>query len=231
FGLNPRVFHFNNLLLHLICVALVFYFLLKLKVSVWGAALGALLFGIHPMRVESVAWITERKDLLFGAFYLAALLAYVGFLQANYAKAFFWLALVFFVGALFSKIQAVALPLSLLALDYYFRRPLRLNLVLEKIPFFALSLLVGGLGVRLLSKSETWKDETGFGLFDRLLIGAHSFCVYLGKLFVPHPLAAAYAYPERLTSSYYLAPLGILALAYGGYRAFQRKDYAFVFGV
>lgn len=68
FGLNPVVFHTNNLLLHLICVFLVFRIGLLMKLNQWHAAILALLFGIHPMRVESVAWATERKDVLFGAF-------------------------------------------------------------------------------------------------------------------------------------------------------------------
>ena len=230
FGLNPKVFHFDNLLLHLICVVLVYRLLLKLNLSTWAAALGALLFGIHPMRVESVAWVTERKDVLYGAFYLAALLVYVRYLRENYAKKFFWLALVLFIFSLFAKIQAVALPLSLLAVDYYFKRPPRLKLLVEKIPFFALSLLVGGLGIVLLSHAKTLHDIPGYGLAARLLIGAYSFCIYLVKFVAPYELAPLYPYPGTLPREFYLAPPLVIGLAGFLVWAYRRTQIAIVFG-
>ena len=229
FGLNPKVFHIDNLMLHLVCVAFVYRLLLKLNLSVRGAAVGALLFGIHPMRVESVAWVTERKDVLYAAFYLAALLAYVRYLQTNYAKKFFALALVLFVFSLFAKIQAVALPLALLALDYYFKRPLRLNLILEKIPFFALSILVGGLGIYLLAHVEALKGHEAFNLLDRLLIGAFSYFIYLLKFVIPYKLAPLYPYPTELSWTFYLAPVLMFGLAWWLVRAYRRQDLATVF--
>src|SRR5262249_49355350 len=163
-GLSPKLYHVDNLLLHLVCVFFAFVLLRMLKVSTWAAIFGALLFGVHPMRVESVAWVTERKDVLYSAFYLGALIAYVRYLQTNFVKKYYFVALVLFAFSLFAKIQAVALPLSFLALDYLFKRRLRLKLVIEKVPFFLMSLAVGCIGVFLLSKSETLKDDSGFGL-------------------------------------------------------------------
>jgi len=75
-GLDARLYHVNNLILHLICTFFVYRLMLLLRLSPMAAMFVALLFGIHPMRVESVAWITERKDVLFGAFYLGALCLY-----------------------------------------------------------------------------------------------------------------------------------------------------------
>ena len=230
FGLNPKAFHIDNLLLHLICVLLVYRLLLKLNLSTWGAALGALLFGIHPMRVESVAWVTERKDVLYGAFYLAALLVYVRYLKENYAKKFFWLALILFIFSLFAKIQAVALPLSLLAVDYYFKRPFGLKVLLEKIPFFALSLLVGGLGVVLLSHAKTLQDVPGYGLPARLLIGAYSFCIYVIKFVVPYQLSPLYPYPGTLPWEFYVTPLFVVGLAGFLVWAYRRQQISLVFG-
>ena len=76
FGLNPFVFHLNNVLLHLAATGLVFWLMIAMRVRWYVVVIVSLLFGIHPMRVESVAWITERKDVLFGLFYIAALVAY-----------------------------------------------------------------------------------------------------------------------------------------------------------
>jgi tetratricopeptide (TPR) repeat protein len=229
-GLSPKLYHIDNLLLHLMCVALAFVFLRMLKISTWAAVFGALLFGVHPMRVESVAWVTERKDVLYSVFYLGALVAYVRFLQTNFAKKYYFIALVLFALALFAKIQAVALPLSFLALDYFFKRPLRLKLVLEKIPFFLMSLAVGCIGVFLLSKSDTLKDDSGFGLFGHLLIGAYSYCVYLIKAVVPYVLCPVYPYPATLSPIFYIAPTVVLAVVAALWFLYRRGNRAVVFG-
>lgn len=230
-GLTPKLYHVDNLLLHLACVFLAFVLLRMLKVSTWAAIFGALLFGVHPMRVESVAWATERKDVLYSVFYLGALIAYVRYLQTDSKKKYYVIALVLFAFSLFSKIQAVALPLSFLALDYLFKRPLRLKLLLEKIPFFLMSLAVGCVGVFLLSKSETLKDDSGFGLFGHLLIGAYSYCVYLIKAIVPFTLCPVYPYPATLSPLFYIAPLGVIAVLVSLWCLHRRGQHAAVFGV
>ena len=155
FGLAPPPYHISNLLLHLGCTILVFYFFRLLKLNNLYAALGALVFGIHPMHVESVAWITERKDLLYGLFYLCSMIFYLLYIQKQNRR---WrlisLSILFFILSLFSKIQAVVLPVSLLLIDYYLKRHFTFKVVLEKIPFFILSLLFGIAGV--FSTQETW---------------------------------------------------------------------------
>src|SRR6187402_2136650 len=114
FGLEPMVYHVNNLLLHLVCVFFIYRIFKSLNLSSLTSAAGALLFGIHPMRVESVAWVTERKDVLFGAFFLAALWYYIQYVKTDYARKYFYAALGLFFIALFAKIQAVSLPLTML---------------------------------------------------------------------------------------------------------------------
>jgi len=229
-GFSPRLYHVDNLILHLMCVLLAFLFLRMLKVSTWAAIFGALLFGVHPMRVESVAWATERKDVLYAAFYLGALVAYVRYIQSNFAKKYYVIAMALFAFSLFAKIQAVALPLSFLALDYYFKRPLKLKLLLEKAPFFLMSLAVGCIGVFLLSKSETLKDDSGFGLVGHLLVGAYSYCVYLIKVVVPYVLCPIYPYPAKLSPLFYVAPLGIAAICCWLFWLFRRGNRAIIFG-
>ena len=113
FGFDkPYYWHLNNVLLHLICVFLAYRIALFLGIGWRGALLTALLFGIHPMRVESVAWVTERKDVLFGAFYLGALLQYIKYKHDQKSSRWIWMTLLFTL-SLFSKIQAVSLPLSM----------------------------------------------------------------------------------------------------------------------
>ena len=129
FGLNPFPYHIANLILHLICTMLVFHLLRSLQLNSLYAAFGALLFGIHPMHVESVAWITERKDLLYGIFYLASIIVYLKYIRSHgQGFNFFIPGLLFFILALFSKIQAVTLPLSLLLIDYYLKRNVKMKI-------------------------------------------------------------------------------------------------------
>src|SRR5258705_8619224 len=120
-GLHPWLFHFDNLLLHLVCITLVYYLIWLLTKKFWMSAFIALLFGIHPMHVESVAWVTERKDVLYGMFYLGSLICYVKMIQPGKRKIIlYFLSLGLFILSLLSKIQAVSLPLAMFAADYVF---------------------------------------------------------------------------------------------------------------
>ncbi len=231
FGLNPQAFHSVNLLLHLLCVFLVYRIMLLMKIGRIGALLVALLFGIHPMRVESVAWITELKDVLFGAFYLSAIFYYVKYLlgQQKNKKYYAFILILFFL-SLMSKIQAVSLPLSMLALDYYFRREFNLKLIIEKIPFFALSLFFGLLGIYTLGLEGSLNDDvTTYSFGDRLLIGAYSYTVYLIKVVVPYEMFPMYPYPKFLTWHFYAAPVAVLASLVGIFVAFKKDYRAIVF--
>jgi tetratricopeptide (TPR) repeat protein len=196
FGLNPFPYHLDNLLLHLICTLLVFYFFNLLRLPVIYAAFGALLFGIHPMHVESVAWVTERKDLLFCLFYLGSLITYTKFiLSENRKLSFFLLTLLLFIFSLFSKIQAVSLPFSLFLLDYWFDRSLRWKLIFEKIPFFVFSLIFGLGGYFILQNLGVINIHDKYTLFERILAGLYSFSAYIVKLVAPLNLSAFYPYP------------------------------------
>ncbi len=230
FGLNPKVMHTTNLLLHLLCVFFVYLLGRRLGLSLPAAGFLALLFGIHPMRVESVAWITERKDVLFGVFYLAAMLTYLSYLKQQKRNRF-WYTVLLFIFALFSKIQAVSLPLTLLVLDYWQRRDLRLNLVIEKIPFFALSLLFGLAGIYFLGEDGSLEDATNYNIFQRLLVGAYSYVVYLIKSVVPYRMSPLYPYPASLSAWFYAAPLGVAAVV-GLFVTAWKKDWRpVVFGL
>ncbi len=231
-GLDATLYHVNNLILHLICTFLVYRLMLLMRLSPMAAMLVALLFGIHPMRVESVAWITERKDVLFGAFYLGALCLYTRYVAEGLKnKKLVWFALGLFFFSLLSKIQAVALPLTMLAIDYYFKRPLSFKLIIEKIPFFAFSLFFGLLGIWGLSQQGSLADDvTQYNFLDRLLIGGYSWVVYLIKSVVPYKMVAMYPYPKALTWHFYVAPFIALGTVGAAFWAFKKEMTGIVFG-
>lgn len=229
---KARNFHLVNLLLHLACVLLVFRFTRLLGLGLWGSAILALLFGIHPMRVESVAWVTERKDVLFALFYFAALIHYVHFLRSAGKWKHGIFILIYFMLSLFSKIQAVSLPLSMLAIDYYMNRPIQFRLILEKIQWFALSLFFGLLGVYFLRESESLdQSKAAYNLFQRLFIGAYSYITYLYKLIVPYPMSPLYPYPKFIPWYIYASVVPTLAVVGGTYYAWKKGWKELVFGM
>jgi len=133
FGLDPCRFHLDNLLLHLAVVALIIYLGSLCGLAPAAGAMAAFLFGIHPVHVESVAWVTERKDVLYALFYLLALISYCRYIKNNQWKALLC-CFVFGFLSLLAKSMALSLPLILWLLDWFFKRPLSPRIFLEKIP-------------------------------------------------------------------------------------------------
>ena len=234
FGVDPFPYHVTNLLLHLSCTVLVFYFFRLLNLNNLYAAFGALLFGIQPMHTESVAWISERKDLLYTLFYLLSLVVYVDYVKKQCRdRKLLLLSLLLFILSLFSKIQAVSLSLSLLLVDYYFERPLKWGLILEKIPFFILSLIFGIAGIIILKREGVLGMNESYGFFKGLFLGSYALNAYVIKFFVPFHLSAMYALPIPPLHSpillYLLSPLLLLSLTFLIYKT-TRSTRAVVFG-
>jgi len=231
-GGSVRMHHAVSLLLHLANTALVALFVERLLGRSALAAVSAALFGLHPMHVESVAWISARKDLLSTFFLLWTLLAYMRFARADdrraglddspHASRHFSLpyvvALLLFLLALFSKGTAVALAPSLVVIDALLGRgAFSLRSLVEKLPFFALALVFGLIaldaqtGVGQLQGVSTWTGS------ERLLLSASAYLRYLWLLALPHPLSAFYPYPDAgaggLSALYGAAVLGVAGVA------------------
>ena len=220
-GEKPFLYHLNNLLLHVLCTLLVFLLMRKMGLSFLVSFLVALLFGIHPMRVESVVWITERKDVLFGAFFLLSLVFYTDYIRKD--KNFLLiLSLGVFVISLLSKIQAVALAPTLLLIDYWFSRKINKKLILEKIPYFLLALVTGIAGILFLRQQGSLDAGSSFPLLQRLFIGSYSFVVYLIKSVVPWEMSALYPYPQKISALFFLSL--ILALTIVAFPVFKFKS-------
>lgn len=230
---KPFYWHFNNVILHLIAVFLVFRIALSLGLRVWSAFLVAVLFGIHPMRVESVTWVTERKDVLFGVFFLAALLQYI--LYKSDGKSYRWVLMtLFFIISLFSKIQAVTLPVTMLAVDYYLDKQWSFKTIINKIPFLLLSLAFGLFGIYMLTDVgtlSTVKDTTNFSFVQRLFVGAFSFVIYLIKVVVPFRMSALYPYPNHFLWYFYPSMLIVPIVLYVLYKSYVNNVKYVFFGL
>ena len=234
--LNPFIFHFDNLWMHLICTFLVYTLFIKLNVSKPAAIIGALLFGIHPMRVESVVWITERKDVLYGLFFLGALLTYIRYVKTDKHKtSWYILTIVLSIFSYFSKIQAVTLPLTMLALDFYFRRKWLSPkiLILEKLPWWILSFAFGLINIHFLKNQNTIteKSAVAFNFIDRLAVGAYSYAIYLIKWIVPYKMSPLYPYPPQLPVQAYIALVVVpIVLVVFLIWAIRKQKYNLLFG-
>lgn len=214
-GLDPAPYHWLNLLIHLANTALVFVFVRKLSGGrFWTTVVTSVFFGIHPAHVESVAWISERKDVLYAFFYLIALIVYLRYLDTRRAP---WLILTFlaFVLSLASKPAAVVLPLTLLAIDYFRRRPWSASVVLEKAPFFAISIAAGVLTLHAQRLAGATAASQLFSPFKKVLFASYATAMYVVKLFVPVHLSAVYPHPPttlRMLGPKFYVALGAVAI-------------------
>ncbi len=212
-GLKPGVYHANNVILHLICTLLVYLLLRQLGMNYFIAALTALLFGIHPMRVESVAWVTERKDVLYSMFFLLSTIAYVAYRKTKNLL-YYFISILVFILSLLSKIQAVSLPLALITIDLLMDKKFEWKLLLNKIPFLILSTITGIVGIYFLQQQGSLETGTVLPFFQRIFIGTFSLLVYTIKAFVPYEMSAIYPIPDKISFFHYLSMPVVLLLGY-----------------
>ncbi len=197
-GMNPTGYHVVNVLLHSASAIVLFLILSRLQIP--GALLAAMVFAIHPVHVESVAWITERKNVLSGLFYLAASYLYLICFLPNGADALarrtngrYFLILGLFVCALLSKTVAASWPAAMLLIEWWKRGRIERASWLRMAPFFAIGLCTG------LVTAWIEKDHVGavgpefvFSVGERFLIAGRAVWFYLGKLLWPYPLIFIY---------------------------------------
>lgn len=237
--MDPWGYHLASLLLHAANAVLVYLVDRRLLTvalgtavdSRAGAALAALLFALHPQRVESVAWISDRATLLCATFYLLAVLAYLRAAgSADGRRRMGWGAasLVAFAAALLSKGMAMTLPITLLILDAYPLRRWRVEwprVLLEKLPYGALALAGAVVAAWARSRGSDFTDYTGYGIAARIGLFAYSVCFYPLKLVWPADLSPLYEVPIQvsLLDPRFLAPLLALLAVTGVLLALRRR--------
>jgi tetratricopeptide (TPR) repeat protein len=200
FGPGPRGFHRTNVLLHAANAVLLFLALRRLTGAVWPAALAAALFALHPLRAESVAWVSERKDVLSGLFWMLALLAYAWYAERPAWRRYLLVVVPFALGLL-AKPMVITLPCVLLLLDYWPLGRLKFEIsnlksqILEKLPLFALSAV--SAVVTTLAQRSAVSSLGRLPLGVRLANALVAYATYLGKTVWPLHLGAMYPYPVQ----------------------------------
>jgi tetratricopeptide (TPR) repeat protein len=247
-GISPAPFIRWNVIIHIMNTLLVFVFIYLLtKKNILVAFLVAVLFGVHPMHVESVAWVSERKDVLYSFFFLSGLITYFKYLNVpdKEKSKYFWLAATFilFILSCLSKAMAVVFPLVLLLIKFWSHNAQGDNRIRESIketfsfkslipliPFFIISLFFGIMAISI-------NNINSFTFSHRIQYASYGFIMYIVKFFVPLNLAAFYPYPtqaEYTTGSFgmllKLAPFALLLIS--GLVVYSlKKTKLFVFGV
>ena len=246
YGLNRAGYHVSSLLLHILNTLLLFLVLRRMTGETWKCLTVAALFGVHPLNIESVAWIAERKNLLSTLFWIMTLFAYV-----RYAERREWLrylqALFLFAIGLMAKPMLVTLPLVLLLLDYWPLRRFpeanrdftekfpesasgrctRLGLLKEKIPFFLLSLLSALITLYAAKIGGTVRTIAELPLTGRIGNALMAYISYLEKMIWPVDLAIFYPYPtSRPVWKFAAALLSLTAVTV--FVAFKRKKHPYL---
>jgi len=214
-GYNPTVFHLVGLIIHCINCGLVFIFLSKLirqghfcgplytfSRQNWIAFFASIIFSIHPVNVEAIAWIAASKIILYALLYLIALIFYLNYIK--YKKAiWYFLSASFFIASFGAKEQAVTFPLAIILIDIVLTRKVSFKKsVIEKLPLILLSVFFGILTIRSQQTLNTISDpNTSFNFFQRGILAIYSSIEYLSKSLIPIKLSYMYPFPFQPFSS------------------------------
>jgi tetratricopeptide (TPR) repeat protein len=217
FGLNASGYHWVSVILHIINILLVARIAQLISGNNYVTLFTALFFAITPLRMESVAWAAERKDMLYSLFFFAALICYLQYVQKNFRIKYVLLAFLFFTLSVFSKAMAVSLVPVLFLIDFFYGRKFTAKSILEKIPFIALAIVMGLISVHAAKTAGSMDDSTHFTMVDRLFFACQNLLMYISKLIFPYGLSTYYQYPVfengRMPSSYYISGGIVLVLA------------------
>ncbi|MBK5273631.1 MAG: tetratricopeptide repeat protein [Desulfuromonadales bacterium] len=225
YGLNPRGHHLTNVLIHSISTVLLIFLLLRLTGSLWQSIFVAALFALHPLHVESVAWVAERKDVLSAFFWFVSLLFYAEYV-VKHRPASYIFSLISFMLGLMSKPMLVTLPLVMLLIDFWpFDRYVHeehkqgqrqhfviISLIKEKIPFFACSLISGIVTIYAQHEGGAVSSFESISLIYRIENAMIAYVKYIGKTVWPHDLAVLYPLPSEFQFWQIICSLSFLLL-------------------
>ncbi len=233
FGVDqPWGHHLVNLLLHMACAVLLFFSFRRMTGSSWLSWIVALLFAVHPLHVESVAWVAERKDVLSTFFGFLALYAYSSYVEKP-SPGRFALVIVWYICSLLSKPMLVTLPFVLLLLDFWPLGRLQINpgrVILEKVPLLVLAIAASAVTLLVQHKSGAVSGLDLLPLQFRMANAAIAYVTYIGNMLWPAKLAVLYPYPEGRSLALAFAATGLLLLITALAFALRKRMPYFIVG-
>jgi tetratricopeptide (TPR) repeat protein len=226
-GLDPWAYQMTNLILHLFNIWFVYRITTKLLIFIYDKSslsyyiplITATLFGIHTLQVESVAWVSEQKNVLYTFFFLSSLYMYLKY-QENFSVKCYIYSLFLFLGSLLSKGTAVSLSLCIIGVDCFLGHNLvSKKVIMEKIPFLLLSVIFGCVAIVAQRSGGAIWTGADFSWFERIALAGYGFIQYFFKLCYPFHLSAFYPYPfkpeDGIPIEYYgFAALALLLIAF-----------------
>jgi protein O-mannosyl-transferase len=224
---DPWSYQFFNIVLHLLNTLLVFILVLKLSGRIpWIALLTAAIFGLHPLHVESVSWVAERKDVLYSFFFLLGLITYLNF-QKDKKRGQYMLTLVFFILSCLAKPAAVVFPIVMLLLDWWHNPKIWMKGAFRLAPFFAIALIFGLINIT----SQTMAGSVGgllkFSIVERLALAGYGFFWYILHFLVPVKQSSIYPYPKAIDAMHIMFTvftIGVFVWAF-----LKRNQYRWLF--
>lgn len=235
FGQDHFHYILNNLILHILSTILVFFLIRSIFQSEIYALITAAIFALHPVHVESVAWATERKDVLFAFFYLLGLNFYLLFSNSEKRKKLWWLlTFIAYILALFSKTQAITFPLAIVLIDYFRNKPLLTkNYILTLVPYIVLSLIFGVITLWAQKYFEPGYRNFrvyNFSVVNQIVLSLFGLLKYLYISFYPFELSAVYplpSNPHRIPAYIKIGALASIAVLYLVFRLRKRNPVIF----
>jgi tetratricopeptide (TPR) repeat protein len=215
FGFNPFIYHLTSLLLHLLNTLLVYWLIYKLTNNFPVACLTSLFFGIHPLQVEAIAWISSRREPLYSLFFLGSLIGYISY-RKTARQRYYILSLILFLLALLSKATSVVLPLVLILCDYFMGVKIDKKVFAKKWPYYILALLFIGITAYIRIAGTDFNRNESLRIFHNIIIASHSIIFYLSKIVAPIRLSVLYPYPyddwTKLPLHFLILPFVVLGL-------------------
>ena len=240
YGMNPGKHHLVNVIFHILNTFLLFIFLRKVTHQLWSSVVVAALFALHPLHVESVAWVSERKDVLCAFFWMLTLLAYAWYVQHPKPYRYLLVSLFFALG-LMAKPMIITLPFILLLLDCwpFYRFPFiksagysaihktsSVHLIWEKIPLFILAAAVGVITMYAMQKSGVTDPLDIYPFYFRFANALISYASYMVKTFWPVDLGLVYPYPAGFPAwNFLISFLVLLSISFGALKTIKTHPY------
>lgn len=194
FKTNDAGYHLINLIFHLINGIIIFQIGKKLFKDVLITNIVVLIFLLHPLQVESVAWISELKNILSSTFYLIAISCYLNYIN-NFKKLEYYKSFLFFVLACFFKSSVIILPLTLICLDLFHHQKFNFKYLINKIPFLVLSIIFGLINLKSQYADMFINHSHEFNYYERFSLAGYALMKYLSLFFLPYHLSVIYPYP------------------------------------
>jgi protein O-mannosyl-transferase len=221
---SSALHHSVNLLFHLFNSILVFKLAESLFKNKWRAFFVSCVFCFHPLQIETIAWVAAKNNLVYTSFFLMALISYVKFKTIQHRKFYFYAFGLFVLSAL-SKPSAICFPVSLFAIDYILSEPISLKSIINKIPYFIVSLIIGLVTIYTRTEDKFMTNDHLYSFIERIGFAGYAIGFYVYKFLLPFNLSAVYPYPQQKLAALVIGYAIVLLLGTYVFILIKKKNY------